>query len=108
MKKIIAMLLIIAAAIAFGQGAGTRPTQRSETVTSGTTNTFYLGISTAEPTYTPSESNAVWMVYRAITIDDEFIEGRWAYNPEKTGDPAFKKNKWTNRASTNEAVIIYR
>lgn len=108
MKKYIALALSALVVTAIAQ-TGVEEVKEIETTTDAGVETIYVGAaySTTEDT-APLFSAAKWKIKRIVTATNGNVSISYAYNPTKAGDWAMRSNVWTNRASTNTAVIIYK
>lgn len=108
MKKYIAIALSALTVTAIAQ-TGIEEVKEIETTTDAGVEIVYVGTaySTTEDT-APLYSAAKWKIKRIVIATNGNVSVSYAYNPTKAGDWALRSNVWTNRASTNTAVIVYK
>lgn len=106
MKKIIAIAIIGLAGLTLAQEEQ-GVTYSSVGAVNGVTN--YFGITRATINGVASTNDAKWKIIKTVyDASGNVLSVQHAYNPTLTGDAQVWGNSFTNYASTNTAVIIYR
>lgn len=106
MKKLImvSFLLTVSAGLASAQVAYETPVSLCELVTTGSTNTYYVGTAIASATYTPLTNEVAWKVIRVVTVSDVFRSSAFGYRLYGAGNPALIK--WSERDTTNTSYKV--
>jgi hypothetical protein len=100
-KTIVTIIAAMLTGLAFAQVAYETPVTKSELITSGSTNTYYIGTAMASPTYTPSTNDTTWQVLKIVTVSNQLVQSSFAYRTSNVTGANLILIKWTDRASTN-------
>ena len=106
MKRMITVLFLVAvsAGLTSAQVAYETPVSLCELITTGTTNTYYIGTATASATYTPLTNEVAWKVVRVVTVSDVLKSSGFGYRLSGAGNPALIK--WSERDTTNTSYKV--